>query len=34
MYYNYSLVDLEKVENESNEDFDTCSFLSAEVLKM
>lgn len=34
MYHNCSLVDLEKVENESHENFDSCSFLGAEVLKV
>lgn len=34
MYHNYSLVELKKVENESNETFDTHSFLSVGLLKV
>lgn len=34
MYHNYSLVQLEKVENGSDENFDTCFFLSVGLLKV
>lgn len=34
MYRNFSYVDLEKVEDESHENFDTHSFLSAEILRV